>query len=186
MNTNVDEIVKNADGQIYYIDSELVEIGSTKLYLSKNNLIAVMYQNTCLTAKSIIKFNSLSDMDDWSSKAIDQLKREFENKLKKMTYNHRLHPGTILVAKTEAGVEFYQVMSTQAKKLVHIKKLRSTTNDARTQCVPMVGHFESMMPETKRVLSDTSVKIRDEVVAELLECSILEITGSKVYTPVEI
>lgn len=188
MNNSTSSIVNNELGQPYFIGSSLTEIGSTRIYVSEEMLRAVVYRGSKKTAIKNLNFRSLEDLKQWFADETCALKKKFDSKMKYSTYTHRMHVGSILMARVEHTVKFFQVTKAETPKMVHVREIESYMDEKGEFCIPRVGMFTANSVETsKRVLSSTSVKIKNETEGFLMEdFRVIEFTGSKIYTAVPV
>lgn len=186
MTNELSQTVQNADGQSYFIGSLFTEIGSTRFYVSEDLLRAVVYKGTSKKAIVNLNFNCIEDLREWFKTEETLAQKKFEAKLKNATYTHRMHVGSILMARTEDDVLFYQVVKAESPKTIFVREIEGCVDESGKFCIPRVGMFNSELL-SKRVLSNTSVKIKSELEGFLMtDFRVLEYTGSKIYAPVPV
>ena len=184
MTNELASTVQNADGQTYFIGSVFTEIGLTRFYISDDLLRAVVYKGKSKNPLFNLSFNNLEDLKQWSREQIDLAEKKLAHKLKNTSYTHRMHVGSVIFAKVENIVKFYQVVKAETPKTIEVCEIDSITDETGKLFVPLVGQFKSRNI-AKRIMSSTSIKIQSEIEGHLItDFRVIEFTGTKIYSPI--
>lgn len=177
--------VQNSDGQAYFLGSLFTEIGLTRFYVSEELLRALVYKGKSKTPVENLSFDSLEQLQQWSKEQIDLAQKKLDHKLNNTAYTHRMHVGSVITARMDNVVKFFQVVKAETPKTIYVREIESVTDDECSSYAPLVGKFKSEI-QRKNVLSSTSVKIQSEIEGHLMtDFRVLELTGSKIYMPVK-